>query len=80
MPGVVPGVSFSHQDLYARCSPGGEFFLTRINTPGVAPGVSFSHQDLYAGCSPGGEFSHQDLYSGCSPGGEFFSPGFIRRV
>ena len=68
-PCVDTGVSFSHQDLYAGCSPGGEF----------------SHQDLYAGCSPGGEFSHQDLYAGCSPRGEFFltriyTPGVVPGV
>ena len=50
-PCVDTGVSFSHQDLYAGCSPGGEF----------------SHQDLYPRCSPEGKFSHQDLYAGCNP-------------
>ena len=34
-------MSFSRQDLYAGCSPRGEFFLTRIYTLGVVPGVSF---------------------------------------
>ena len=45
-------MSFSHQDLYAGCSPGGEFFLTRIYTPGVVPGVSFLTRIYTSGVVP----------------------------
>ena len=64
-PCVDTGVSFSHQDLYARCSPGGEFFLTRIYTPGAVLGVSFLTRIYMPGVVPGVSFP---------------SPGFIRRV
>ena len=73
-PCVDTGVSFSHQDLYARCSPGGEFSHQDLYA-GCSPGGEFSHQDLYAGCSPKGKFSHQDLYAGCNPGGEVSHQG-----